>query len=122
MAVFSARSANRQDALEVAQIHILPSKSSIGYIASFYAKPNAGEPDSWHPEAYAYVRGLARLPEAVGTDEHHVWQRAVVHRLRRQGVEFLTCDDADAYEKMRGRIWSMCWKTPILRTIVAHLN
>ncbi|MGZ5910639.1 MAG: hypothetical protein ACXWLB_12255 [Reyranella sp.] len=123
MAVFSARSTNQQDvSFLVTQIHILPSKSSIGYVVSFYAKPSAGEPDGWYPDAYASIRGLARLPESVGTDEHHVWQRTVLHRLRRQGVEFLSREDADAYEKVWGRIWSIFWKTPVLRTIVAHLD
>lgn len=123
MAVFSARSTSRQDiSLVVARIHILPSKAGIGYMASFYAKPSAGEPDGWYPEAYAHVRGLARLPANADSDELRIWQSTVVHRLRRQGVTFLAREDADAYEKLWGRFWSICWRTPILRTVVAHLK
>jgi hypothetical protein len=123
MLVFAPRSTHRQDvSFEVTRIHVLPSKWSVGYVVSFYAKPDTGEPDHWYPEAYGYIRGVARLPEDAGTDESNLWRRTVVHRLRRQGVTFLIGEDADVYEKRRGRIWSIFWKTPILRTIVAHLG
>ncbi len=100
---------------------MLPSKSSSGYAVSIYASPNAGEPDGWYPEAYGYIRGIARLPERVGPEKQRIWQLTVVRRLRRQGVVFLTDAAAHSYEKSWGRAWSICWSMPILRTIVGHL-
>ena len=115
----STGSTDRPDfALVVSQIHILPSASSIGYTVSFYAK--LGEPDGWCPEAYGHVRGIARLPESTGTQAQRAWQAAVVRRLRWQGVKLLPGTDADAYERTWGRLWSLVWKTPILRYLVLN--
>ena len=112
-----AGSTDRQDfSLVVSQIHILPSASSIGYTVSFYAK--RGEPDGWCPEAYGHIRGIARLPESTGTQAQRAWQAAVVRRLHWQGVKLLPGRDADAYERTWGRLWSLVWKTPILRYLI----
>ncbi len=117
IAVVSPGSSDRRDsALVVCQCRVLPSAQTIGYTVSFYAK--RGEPDGWSLEAYSHIRGLARLPESTGTQEQRTWQSAVVRRLRRQGVEVLSSRDADAYEKVKGRLWSLVWRTPILRYIL----
>jgi len=117
MSAVSTGSTDRQDfPLVFSQVHILPSASSIGYTVSFYAK--LGEPDGWCPEAYGHIRGIARLPESTGTQAQRAWQAAVVRRLRWQGVELLPGADADAYERIWGRLWALVWKTPILRYLV----
>jgi len=101
--------------LVVCRFHILPSASSTGYVVSFYPKP--GEPDGWCLEAYAHIRGLARQLESAGTDEQRAWQKAVARRLCRQGVKLISPSEADTYERVWGRLWSLVWETPILRRI-----
>ena len=116
MAVVSPGSSDRRDTPPVVcQCRVLPSDQTSGYTVSFYAKP--GEPDGWSLEAYSHIRGLARLPESAGTQEQRAWQSAVVRRLRRQGVDVLSRRDADAYERVKGRLWSLVWRTPVLRYI-----
>lgn len=116
MAVVSPGPSDRRDTLPVVcQCRVLPSAQTSGYTVSFYAKP--GEPDGWSLEAYSHIRGVARLPESAGTQEQRAWQSAVVRRLRRQGVDVLSHRDADAYERAKGRLWSLVWRTPVLRHI-----
>jgi hypothetical protein len=116
MAAASTGSTDRQDIpLVVCRFCILPNALSIGYTVHFYAK--RGEPDGWCSEAYGHIRGLARLPESSDTEEQRAWQNAVARRLRWQGVKLLPRRDADAYERVWGRLWSLVWRTPILRSI-----
>jgi len=74
----------------------LPSRHGSGYTATISGYWGQHEPDGWVPEGYGDLRGIAIEPDRDAL-AGQAWLRAVVRRLRGQGVLFLSMAKARAY-------------------------
>lgn len=74
----------------------LPSRHGSGCTVTITGYWGQHEPDGWIAADYADLRGIAIEPDRDMLWQH-AWLRAVVRRLRAQGVLFLTLAEARAY-------------------------
>jgi len=82
--------------IPVTGLTFLPSRHGSGYTATVSGYWGQHEPDGWVPEGYGDLCGIAIEPDRKALAEH-AWLRAVVRRLRGQGVLFLFMAKARAY-------------------------
>jgi len=80
----------------VTGLTFLPSRHGSGCTATVSGYWGQHEPDGWVAEEYGDLRGIAIEPDREALAEH-AWRRAVVRRLRGQGVLFLSMAEARAY-------------------------
>ncbi len=77
-------------------VAFLPSRHGAGYTATISGYWGQHEPDGWVADGYGDLRGIAIEPDRDMLAEQ-AWLRAVVRRLRGQGVLFLSMAEARAY-------------------------
>lgn len=84
-------------------VRFLPSAFGSGYLASIYGWYGNHEPDGWVPGTYDDLHGVALMPTE---DEMRLqWKKAVILRLRANGVLFLTKEQAKKYMEHEGAYW-----------------
>ena len=84
-------------------IEFLPSRYGFGYSASIYSSTD-GDADGWPKDLYGGLRGVALEPppERLACSS---WLKIVVHRLKEQGVLFMTREQAQSYLDTEVSYW-----------------